>query len=102
MLLNKKLTVRAKFRSFAWKEYTLLHGRANERGTYDIIFDFTESWDERAGGSLIYADGTGDYSEIPPQRNMLCIAEIKKSRKFMQYINHFGKRGKRILLIGTA
>ncbi len=100
--LNKKVKLSLRLYSFTWKEYTLLNDGGKERGKYDIIFDCTESWDEKAGGSIIYVDGTGDFSRIPPQKSALFIAERKKSRKFMQYINHYGKGKKRFLLIGTA
>jgi len=101
-LLKKKLKIDAKLYSFSWRDYTLLHDGAKEKGRYDIIMDFTGTWDGNAGGNIVYADGTGDFSKIAPQRNMLFIAERKKSRKFIQYINHYGKGKRRILLIGTA
>ena len=86
---------------FGWKDYTLLHDENTQKENFDFILDFAGSWDDRAGGRLIYTDGKGNYNYIPSSDNTLTIVHRKNDfQKFVQYINHYAGNNKRYLFIG--
>lgn len=87
---------------FKTKDYLILNDNAIEPPGYDLIFDFTEHWDEHWGGSIIYVDGSGDYTQIPTKGNSLTIIRREKTvHKFVKYVNHLAKDNKRIFLCTT-
>ena len=87
--------------SFGWKDYTLLHDKKVENPGFDLIIDFTEYWDEKADGRLIYTDGRGNYNYIHSSPNTLIVAHRRQNiQKFVQYINHYANKDKRYLFMG--
>lgn len=102
-LTDKKIRkLSAQIFSFAWKDYTILHDAVKERGSYEIIIDSTDFWDNKWGGQVIYVDGSSDYWEIPPRRNTLTIIKRKKGlRRFVKYVNNHAGRRKRQLVFMT-
>ena len=86
-----------------WKDYTLMHDKFIEKPGLDIIIDFTENWDYKNGGAVIYVDGMGDYVPVTGERNSLTIVKRNPTiRKFIKYLNNGAKGKERTLLIGTA
>jgi hypothetical protein len=87
---------------FGWKDYTLLHDEKVEKQGIDIIIDFTEEWDENAGGKIVYVDGTWDSRNIPSSPNTLSLTIRKEGvSKFIQYCNHYARKNKRVLFLGS-
>ena len=83
-----------------WKDYTILNDDSLEKAGVDVIFDLTENWDEKNGGVVVYADGTGEYFTLPPRKNSMFIVRRKRNvHKFIKYLNHYSKE--RYLIIGT-
>ena len=103
LILNKKIKkIEASAYLISWKDYSILHDEAKEKPGIDLIVDCTSGWDERAGGSIIYVDGTGHYHRIPAKENQLIIAErTKPIQRFFQYVNHYSQPKKRLLIMGT-
>lgn len=86
---------------FGWKDYTLLHDEATEKPGIDVFFDCTDEWHEGWGGSLVYVDGTGNYTFLPPSPNTFVLVERKKGvQKFVQYVNHHAGKKTRIFVQG--
>ncbi len=100
--VGKKITkIDGELRWFLWKDYTLLHDSAVEKSGFDIVIDFTTEWPKEAGGTLVYADGTGNYHSIPSSPNTLTITRRKKDvQKFVQYVNHLAGKFRRIIFLG--
>jgi hypothetical protein len=87
---------------YNWKDYTILNDTIEHPREYDIVLDFTTDWDAKAGGSVIYTDGTGNYIKLPIQKNLMAVINRRiQPNRYTQYCNHYGKKGKRILMIGT-
>lgn len=94
--------VKAEVYRFGWKDHIVLHDKAVEKPGFDIIIDFTDTWDDEVGGTIVYVDGTGEYSRVPPQGNMIMIAKRQNNvHKFVQYLNHKTKGRKRYVIMGT-
>jgi hypothetical protein len=89
--------------SFSNGDYTLICEEDGSVPGIDIMFDFSDDLDKNIGGSAIYVDGTGEYFKIPPKGNSLTLVKRPKKniRKFVQYLNHYAKNKKRILVIAT-
>ncbi|HME86790.1 MAG TPA: hypothetical protein VKE88_00045 [Candidatus Nanoarchaeia archaeon] len=82
--------------------YQIIDDRNLEKPGFDIIFDLSSDWDDSFGGSIVYVDGSGEYTKIPSQANSLLIVERKKGvQKFIQYVNHHAQKKKRVFLIAT-
>ena len=101
-IISKKIkNINGRMYRFEWKDYTLLHDKNTEKEGFDFILDFTDNWDEKADGRIIYTDGKGSYNYIPSLPNTLTIIHRKKGfQKFVQYINHYSNNSKRCLFIG--
>ena len=94
--------IKGSIECFGWKNYMILNDEVKEKPGIDVIIDFTDSWDKKFGGSLVYVDGTGSYTKIPASSNTLIIAERKKNvQKFVQYVNHLCTNRKRFFFLGT-
>ncbi len=102
-IINKKINkLNLKALLLSWKDYIIINDKQKEKSGFDIIFDLTDNWDEKSGGSVVYVDGSGEYTRIPPKGNTLLIAERKKgTHKFIQYMNHYSKNKKRYLIIAA-
>ncbi|MBI2661809.1 hypothetical protein HYX09_06115 [Candidatus Woesearchaeota archaeon] len=88
---------------FGWKDYMILHDEAVEKEGIDIIFDFADSWDAKAGSGIVYTDGKGDSAKIAPSGNTLILAERKKGvQRFVQYANHLSGNRKHCFVLGKA
>ncbi len=87
---------------YSWKDYTVLNRKTQEKTGIDIIFDFTQEWQEEWGGSIVYKNEKGAYLKLLPTPNTLIIVERKNTQKYIQYINNLSKGKKRYLLIGTV
>jgi len=86
--------------SFGWKDYTVLNDKTAEKDGVDLIFDFTDGWDERFGGAVVYSNGKDDFLRISSMENTLSIVERKNSQRFVQYVNHYAEgRSKLFILI---
>ena len=102
-ILDKKIKeIDIKPHLLTWKHYQLLHDENVEEPGTDIIFDCTDRWNPRFGGSIIYVDGKGNYEEISSIPNTLSIVTRKKGyQKYIQYINNLSRETRRYVLIGT-
>ncbi|MBI5391327.1 hypothetical protein HZB02_07620 [Candidatus Woesearchaeota archaeon] len=88
---------------FSWKDYTLLHDEHIPKPGIDVILDFTIDLPQHAGGSLVYVDGTGEYTKLSPSFNTLIVVQRKKGvQSFLQYLNHYSKGKKRLFGICTT
>jgi len=101
-ITKKKIKkIGGKMFSFSWKHYTLLHDTRIEKPGYDIIIDFTDSWDKNAGGEVVYVDGDGNYQFTTVSPNTVTITRRKKNiHKFLHYVNYLSNQKKRILFMG--
>ena len=101
-IIGKKIkNINGSMHRFEWKDYTLLHDKNTEKEGFDFILDFTDSWDEKADGRIIYTDGKGNYNYMLSLPNTLTIIHRKNGfQKFVQYINHYSNNNKRCLFIG--
>jgi len=87
---------------FAHKDYTILHDTLKSKPGTDIVFDCTGLWNEESGGNLVYKHKNGNTNSIPPNPNVLSIVHRNKGDlRFIQYINHYAKKKKRLILMGT-
>lgn len=85
-----------------WKDYLILNDKYLEKPGTDVIVDLTDDWDSGWGGVVTYTNGRGTVYPIPSAANSLAIVERKKDlQKFMQYLNHYAKDKKRLLLIAN-
>jgi Rps23 Pro-64 3,4-dihydroxylase Tpa1-like proline 4-hydroxylase len=104
-IINKKTTTsswKIKALCFSWKDYIILHDENKEEPGIDILLDFTDGWKPEWGGAVTYVDGTGDYTKIPIQGNMLALVQrTNNEQRFVQYVNHYAGKRKRILLLAT-
>lgn len=103
VIINKKIKIiTPKAYLFSWKDYTILHDQALEELGTDLIFDFTDDWSDKAGGTIIYKDEEGNFVKLPVVGNMLAIVERKEGvQKFLQYVNHYGTERKRYLIFSS-
>ncbi len=86
-----------------WKDYQILNDKYVEKPGIDIIIDVTDDWNSDWGGVVAYTDGKGTVYPISAGGNSLAIVERKKDlNKYIQYVNHYGKDKKRMLLIATV
>ena len=86
---------------FGWKDYTILHDEQQEEPGIDLIIDFTDEWDERAGGKIRYKDQEGNFISLPVGGNILMIVRREKGvQRFVQYVNHYAEKRKRLLVMG--
>ena len=101
-IINKKIKrVNGSFYKLEWKDYTLLHDENTEKEGFDFILDFTNNWNQKTDGRIIYTDGKGNYNYILSLPNTLTIIHRKNGfQKFVQYINHYANNNKRYLFIG--
>ncbi len=98
-LILKKKIEKARLLCFKWKDYTILNDEVIEKPGIDVVFDLTDNWNNNAGGSIVYVDGSGEYTKIPPSGNTLIIVERKKNvQKFVKYVNHLAQK-KRCFII---
>jgi hypothetical protein len=104
MVLNKEIKdINGKLCMFQWKDYTLLHDETVEKPGVDVILDFTPSWDEKAGGKIVYVDGSGNSHHIPASPNTLSVTMRNESvQKFVQYCNHYAGKRKHTLFFGAV
>lgn len=102
-ILNKDFAlVEGKLYRFSWKDYTLLHDDSLEEEGYDLIIDFTENWNQQAGGQIVYVDGEGSYRSVPVAPNAITITLRKPGiHKFVKYVNNKSKKDQRICFIGS-
>ena len=102
-ILNKKIgRIEATAQCFSWKDYTILNDEAIEKPGIDLIIGFSDDWNEQAGGTAVYVDGTGEYTKTPVKGNMLVIVKRKQGvQKFVQYLNHYAHEKQLLLVIGT-
>ncbi len=85
-----------------WKDYMILNDRYIEKPGIDVIIDLTDNWNTDRGGIVTYTDGRGTVYPLAPAGNSLAIVERKKNlQKYIQYVNHYGKEKKRMLLVAT-
>ncbi|MDP3698483.1 MAG: hypothetical protein Q8R47_02755 [Nanoarchaeota archaeon] len=85
-----------------WKDYQILNDKYLEKPGTDIVIDLTDAWDADWGGVVTYTDGKGTAYPLAPAGNSLALVERKKNlHKYIQYINHYGKNKKRMVLIAT-
>lgn len=85
---------------FQWRDYTIISDEAENEPGIDLFIDLTDDWPEQAGGALIYVDGTGDYTKIPLQGNLLAVTHQKQGiQKFVKYVNHFAEDKKRYFIL---
>lgn len=91
---------------FQWKDYTLLSDHSDqyvEGPGRDIIFDFTDYWDEKAGGTVVYKDEMGNFLALPRGGNIFSIVQRKATvQRFVQYVNHYAGKMKRYLVVGRV
>ena len=88
---------------FGWKDYTILHDERQEVPGIDLIIDFTDEWDERAGGKIRYKDQEGNFISLPLGGNILAIVRREKGvQKFVQYVNHYAGKRNRLLVMGNV
>lgn len=102
LLFKKEVKeVPAKIYRFSWKDYIILHDEKKEETGLDLFIDFTEEWNEEAGGNIFYNDGTGEYLQISIMKNACVIAERKEGiSKFIKYVNVLAREQKRYFLLG--
>ena len=101
LLQKKVIKVQATQFRFSWKDYTLLHDEKKEEPGIDMIIDFTEKWNEEAGGNIFYSNGEGEYLKLSLAGNACAIAKRKEGiSKFIKYVNTLSLEQKRYLLIG--
>ena len=80
----------------------MLHDKKVEKPGTDIIFDFSDKWQDDYGGHIVYVDGRGNYITTPVQGNTVSIVKRSSSiQKFVQYVNNHGKDKKRLFVIAT-
>lgn len=102
-LTNKKTSSwKPRILQFSWKDYTILHDQNKEKPGIDIILDFTADWNSNAEGAITYVDGTGNYTQIPIQGNMLAIVKrTKNEQRFVQYVNYYAGKKSRYFILET-
>ena len=72
-ILGKEINNNFESFSFGWKDYTILSDEINYEYGIDIIIDFADDWDSNFGGSIVYVDGSGNYTKIEPSSNTLIL-----------------------------
>ena len=88
--------------NFTWKHYTIINDETTEEAGYDIFIDVTDNWNDEAGGSLIYVDGSGDFTKIPNKGNTLTIIKRdENTHKFIKYVNHKAKDKNKFFVLGN-
>ena len=100
-IINKKISkLNFKVIKLSWKDYQILNDTFQEKPGVDMVIDITEGWDERWGGLVTYADGLGNYVEVPCTDNSLTLVDRNKGmNRFIQYVNHYAKNKRRIILL---
>ena len=87
---------------FTWKNYTIINDDTIEEPGFDMCINFTDNWDEEAGGSLVYVDGSGDFTKIPNKGNTLIIVKRdENTHKFIKYVNHKAQEKDRFFVLGN-
>lgn len=87
---------------FSWKDYIILHDEQQLQPGIDFIFNFSEIWNSRWGGTLYYSNGRETIA-LPHTYNTLTIIERgEKSKKFIKYINHGSENHSLILAWGSV
>lgn len=83
-----------------WKDYMILNDKYLEKLGIDVVIDMTDGWNPDWSGVITYTDGRGTVYPLPPVGNSLVVVERKKGlQKYVQYVNHYGKEKKRLLLV---
>jgi len=101
-ILDKKVkNIKAQAYSFSWKDYTILSDTTLEEPGIDFIFDLTHDWDKKGNGYIFYKDGEGNFISLPIAADMLVIVERKEGvQKYVQYVNHYAQKNRRLLVMG--
>lgn len=86
----------------SWKNYKVLLDSEESKIGQDVIIDITPyTWNDDAGGSLIYTFDD-DYIEFGYLKGGCFILDRKKgTRRFFKYVNHYANNSSRILLVGS-
>ena len=102
ILCKKARRVDASCYSFGWKDYTVLHDLGKEKAGFDIVLDFSDTWDSLWDGSLVYTESKGEGLIVPASGNSLLLVQRKNIhiRKFLKYVNHYAGKNKRVLVMG--
>ena len=89
--------------SLTWKDYTLLHDRQREKRGIEFIIDFSDQWPDHAGGSFVFRDAKGNATLVSPHGNCLTLRTTSpRTKSFIQYVNHYGMKQKRIFVRGRV
>ena len=73
-------------------DYKILSDENDRKKGIELIIDLTPLWDDGNGGYLIYANGDGEFYEIPSSYGSLTIVEREKNLQyFVKYVNHYAK-----------
>jgi len=100
-LLDVKINDNFEAYCFNWKDYTILCDKIKHEKGINVIIDFTDDWDFNYGGSIVYTDGSGNYTKIEPSGNTLIIFDIDNNKRFVQYINNLAKSKSRYFILGS-
>lgn len=99
-IIKKKVRgIDARMLRFSAKDYALRHEEEADEPRFDIMFD-VDGLALRAGGSIVFVDGSGSYHAISPSKDALTIVKRKRGmQRFVQYHNHYATN--RHLALGT-
>ncbi len=98
---KKKLTLEWQLLQFSPQDYTLLSDVEKQPAKHHLLISLTESWNPAWGGSSYYVDGSGEFTQIPSNGNILSVVKMNKNtRHFVKYINSLAAKKKRTILIG--
>ncbi len=85
---------------FGHKDYTLLHDSEDDRKGTEFIFIFSEKWDKKWGGYIVYTDNEDKSLIFLPQGNNFALVNKEGLGRFVKYINHLAKEESFILVLG--
>ncbi len=98
-ILGSKVQIKGgKLLQFAWKDYTLVQD-SPEIPAIELWIDFTDYWEENAGGEVIYKDDQGNFIELPRGGNIASVVQRREDvQQYVHYVNHHAGKMRRYLL----
>ncbi|MEK6825896.1 MAG: hypothetical protein AABY00_03860 [Nanoarchaeota archaeon] len=90
-------------KKFSHCDYTLLHDSETIGERLEFFILLMPNWDSRWGGHTVYVAEEQSPILFPLEGNSFNLINKEKNRhKFIQYINHYAKKEKMVIIEGIA
>jgi len=89
--------IKLEHRNFSMLPDTIV---ASKKTEYELILDCSV-WDEKAGGDIVYVNDEETIQISACANTLILVEKTPGTRRFFQYVNHYGTDKKRLFLVAT-